>query len=273
MDGDFMWLDKLKAMKEESGLTTKEIALRANLPEPTLEKLFAGATKDPKLTTLQKLVHFFGHTLDDLDDTTKPLKKAPPELSDEAQKIAKSYEKLTVHGKGAVKAILKYEEKALSRYSQQEDEDSNIITMPKSRRNGPMVQIKVYTQPAAAGLGNYLDEPDFHVEQYPPDIIPLKTDFGIIISGDSMEPKVHDGGTVFVQSTLSIESGKIGIFILNGKSYCKKLVIDRDNQQVRLVSINRKYDDIVVTEFDNLRTVGRVLGQWTQGYKQDVFGW
>ena len=34
------------------------------------------------------------------------IQKAPSDLSEEAQKIAKSYEKLTDHGKGAVKAIL-----------------------------------------------------------------------------------------------------------------------------------------------------------------------
>jgi len=273
MDGDFMWLDKLKAMKEESGLTTKEIALQANLPEPTLEKLFAGATKDPKLTTLQKLVHFFGHTLDDLDDTSKPSKKAPSDLSEEAQKIAKSYEKLTDHGKGAVKAILGYEEKALSHYSKHEDDSGKIITMPKPKRSGPMVELSVYDQPSAAGLGNYLDEPESHIEQYPPSVLPDGIDFGIVISGDSMEPKIHNGGTVFVKAQLSIEPGKIGIFVLNGQAYCKKLMVDRENQKVRLVSLNPKYDDIIVGEFDELRTVGRVLGQWTPGYRQDIFGW
>ena len=136
-----------------------------------------------------------------------------------------------------------------------------------------MLQINVYNQPSAAGLGNYLDEPDFHIEQYPPSVIPDGTDFGIIISGDSMEPKIHNGGTVFVKSRLSIEPGNIGIFVLNGQAYCKRLMVDRENQQIRLVSLNPKYDDIIVGEFDELRTVGRVLGQWAPGYKQDLFGW
>lgn len=61
-----MWLDALKQMKSQSGLTTSEIAKGSGIPEPTLEKLFAGVTKDPKLPTMQKLVHFLGFTLDDL---------------------------------------------------------------------------------------------------------------------------------------------------------------------------------------------------------------
>ena len=69
-----MWLDKLREMKNSSELTTKEIAFLSKIPEPTLEKIFAGATKDPKLETMRQLVHFFGYTLDDLED--KPLKKS-----------------------------------------------------------------------------------------------------------------------------------------------------------------------------------------------------
>lgn len=72
-----MWLDNLKKMKEQSGMTTKEISKHSGIPEPTLEKLFSGATKDPKLSTMQKLVHFFGYTLDDLDNDPIKSKKSP----------------------------------------------------------------------------------------------------------------------------------------------------------------------------------------------------
>lgn len=202
------------------------------------------------------------------------IKKAPSELSEEAHKIAKSYENLTDHGKGAIKAILGYEEKALAHHVQQEDEDGKVITLPTSKRNGHgFIEIKVYEQPAAAGLGNYLDEPDFRVEQYPPKVIPQKADFGVIISGDSMEPKIHDGGTVFVQAMPAIDSGQIGIFVLDGKAYCKKLAVDYENREIKLVSLNPKYEDIHVGPFSAFKTLGRVLGQWTPGYKQDLLGW
>ena len=62
-----MWLDVIRDMKSKSGLTTAEIAKKSGIPEPTLEKLFAGKVKDPKLPTIQKLVRFFGGSLDDLD--------------------------------------------------------------------------------------------------------------------------------------------------------------------------------------------------------------
>lgn len=76
-----MWLDKLKEMKHESDLTTKEIAHLSKIPEPTLEKLFAGATKDPKLETMRQLVHFFGYTLDDLEDGPLKNRKSPSSIT------------------------------------------------------------------------------------------------------------------------------------------------------------------------------------------------
>lgn len=76
-----MWLDRLKEMKEKSGLTTREIAEKAQIPEPTLEKLFAGITKDPRLATITQLVHFFGYRLDDLDDPA-PIPEKNPASSD-----------------------------------------------------------------------------------------------------------------------------------------------------------------------------------------------
>ena len=71
-----MWLDKLREMKNESGLTTKEIAHLSKVPEPTLEKIFSGATKDPKLETMRQLVRVFDRTLDDLDDSQN-IRKSP----------------------------------------------------------------------------------------------------------------------------------------------------------------------------------------------------
>ena len=76
-----MWKESLKRMKVESGWTTAEIAKGAEIPEPTLEKLFAGVTKDPKLPTMQKLVHFLGYTLDDLYPEEK---KSPAPSEDSA---------------------------------------------------------------------------------------------------------------------------------------------------------------------------------------------
>lgn len=90
-----MWHERLKAMKAESGLTTKEIADQSGIPEPTLEKMFAGATKEPKLSTLKTLVHFFGHTLDDLIEDKSKNKPAPQTESELDEELLKRLKSLT----------------------------------------------------------------------------------------------------------------------------------------------------------------------------------
>lgn len=77
------WFEALKRMKKESGLTATEISNRTSIPLPTLEKIFSGTTKSPKLNTLQTLVHFFGYTLDDLVTSEEKEKSPPPAEADD----------------------------------------------------------------------------------------------------------------------------------------------------------------------------------------------
>lgn len=220
---------------------------------------------------------------------SNPPAERNPRVSDEALKLALDYDRLDKWGQKQVRDVACNEVRRVQEthmpdmefvparsFPQQPEmtlggllEFSRPVTpapkLPKARkRRDGFVEIKVYDQPAAAGLGNYLDEPDHHVEQYPNMILPDKTDFGILISGNSMEPLIHDRSTVFVQASVSIPSGRIGIFRLNNQAYCKRLVVDKESREVRLVSENKQYHDIVVMESDDFRTVGLVLGQWPQ---------
>ena len=68
------WFENLKKIKAESGMSIHEIATKSGLPEPTLEKIFSGATKSPGIYTVQTVVHTLGYTLSDIDPGAK---KAP----------------------------------------------------------------------------------------------------------------------------------------------------------------------------------------------------
>jgi len=132
---------------------------------------------------------------------------------------------------------------------------NNAKTMKKATH-----QMKVYDLAASAGFGNYLnDESPFSFLEYEADAIPRGTDYGIRISGDSMEPVISDSTIVWVKGQISVDNGDIGIFILNGGAYCKKLVVDNVKQKVQLVSLNESYKPIAVSEHDYLKTVGKVL--------------
>ena len=77
------------------------------------------------------------------------------------------------------------------------------------------------------------------------------------ISGDSMEPRYRNKQTVWVQQLTELKSGEIGIFYLEGNTYCKKLKNDEDG--LFLISLNEKYAPIKVKESDDFKTFGRVL--------------
>ncbi|MDE7261063.1 MAG: helix-turn-helix domain-containing protein [Oscillospiraceae bacterium] len=69
------WFENLRALKAASNMSMREIAVKSGIPEPTLEKIFSGATKSPGVNTIQSLVHALGYTLDDIDPV--PNKKSP----------------------------------------------------------------------------------------------------------------------------------------------------------------------------------------------------
>lgn len=292
--------DKMIYLRSHSGLSTDEISEKSGVPVGTINKIFTGETKNPTGKTASKLAKVFGVTAEyllndgipieytnvELMDPVPPwestrgmtdaeraafyrglhqgeqkAKTAPSDLPEEALKIAKDYSKLDERGKGAVKAILEYEGKSAAESTpKQTATRPKVVTLPKVKRSHDFTEVEVFDQPAAAGLGNQIDAPPSHVEQYPSDYVPTKTNFGVLISGDSMEPKIPNGSTVFVQATPVLDNGEIGIFVLDGKAYCKQLKKDVETQQVKLHSLNPEYEDIEIPPFAELRTLGRVLG-------------
>ena len=152
--------------------------------------------------------------------------------------------------------------------TEREASRQNVVPFPNTKvkhRKDAFDELTVFEEDTAAGLGNYLsDAPVTHIEQYPAGMIPAGTNYGVPISGNSMMPKFKNGSTAFVQATPVINDGEIGVFSLNGSSYIKQLVVDREHGTVRLHSLNPNYDDIEVHEGDYLYTFGRVLGSYPQ---------
>ena len=61
-----MWLDNLKDLKKQSGMSAKQIAEKTNLPERTVSRIFSGDTENPYMDTLRRIVAVLGGSLDDL---------------------------------------------------------------------------------------------------------------------------------------------------------------------------------------------------------------
>ena len=65
------WLDRLRKFKDMSNETYKTISEKTDIPQTTIEKIFCGRTKDPKLNMMKSIVHCLGYTLDDLVEDYK----------------------------------------------------------------------------------------------------------------------------------------------------------------------------------------------------------
>lgn len=251
---------RINEIRREKKISIDDLSEKSGVPKGTLSKITAGITTSPTLDTVKAIARALGCRLDDLDDETIT-KNAPSDLSEEAKKIAKDYDRLTDHGKGAVRLIMEYEGKAeITATPKQPVGHPKVIPLPKVKRSHGFTEVEVFDEPAAAGLGNPIETPPSHMEQYPSDYVPTKTNFGVLISGDSMEPKIPNGSTVFLQATPVLDNGEIGIFVLDGKSYCKQLKKDEESQEVKLHSLNPEYKDIEIPPFTELKVLGRVLG-------------
>ena len=70
-----------------------------------------------------------------------------------------------------------------------------------------------------------------------------------------MEPKYSDGDILLVQSCDSVESGELGIFLLDGSGFFKVYAGDR------LLSLNPDFGPILLKDFENVQCKGRVIGR------------
>ena len=116
--------------------------------------------------------------------------------------------------------------------------------------------VKWSTLAVSAGTGEFLDDENFELIEVGEDV-PEEADFGLALNGDSMEPRYHDNQAIWVQQTNSLSNGEIGIFYLDGMTYCKQLKDDKDG--VYLISLNSKYEPIRITDESSFKIFGRVL--------------
>ncbi|MCR5128209.1 MAG: XRE family transcriptional regulator [Lachnospiraceae bacterium] len=117
-------------------------------------------------------------------------------------------------------------------------------------------RLKLFDIRVSAGTGNFLDSDSFRWKEVGENV-PKEADFGVTISGNSMEPQYRNKQIVWVQQTERLESGDIGIFYLNGNAYCKKLQDDENG--LFLISLNPEYAPMKISGTDDFRIFGRVL--------------
>jgi len=229
---------QIKTFRKSAGFTQDELAKRLNTTKQTISRYEKGDRKANQ-DMLFELCDILGVSIDDFFPSQNDSSSNTPQI----QTI---YDKLTPPRQNKV---LTYAEKQLN--EQRNEEETKINEVSEAIQ---LYSYDYYDHPASAGTGQYLN--DVRVEQIelPVDI---DADFVIPIKGDSMEPDYHDGDLVFIQTSVDLNDGVIGVFNYNGDAYIKQLVIDED--QAYLHSLNPAYKDMPITPETDFRIIGEVV--------------
>jgi len=232
--------ERLKSLRENNKLSKTELCKRLNVIYTTYNNWEVNASK-PQIPDLCMIADFYNVTVDYL--VGHSVKETP---ATEIQALVQKYNKLSGKERRLVNILID-SISIISEEKELPDANTVISAAPLTRK------IPLFSQPASAGAGIYLDDTDaemisiLDIPEY------REAKMAIRVNGDSMTPEYKNGDVVLVSQQPSLDIGDIGIFIYNGEGYIKKL------EKNGLVSLNPKYATIHVDELDFFKTVGKVL--------------
>ena len=231
---------QIKTFRKSAGFTQDELAKRLNTTKQTISRYEKGDRKANQ-DMLFELCDILGVSIDDFFPSQNETLQSPT-----ISPIQTIYDQL--HQPRQAK-VLNYAERQLKEQRNEEETKINEVS--------EVIQLysyDYYDHPASAGTGQYLNDVRVERIELPVDI---DADFVIPIKGDSMEPDYHDGDLVFIQTSVDLNDGVIGVFNYNGDAYIKQLVIDKD--QAYLHSLNSAYKDMPITPDTDFRIIGEVV--------------
>lgn len=217
--------------RKEMNLTVDELVERSGLPKGTVSKITADINQNPKLSTIEALCRALHCSLDD----ALGLSAAPADAFTRREKeFVKKYRTLDEYGREMMDSVLEIEYR-------------------RCRPALRMLALPFYAMSVSAGFGNPLDEAPSEKIEITDTTEHRQASFAVKISGDSMLPQFRDGDKVLVKEQQSVEIGEIGIFVLNGESFIKKLGVNE------LISLNPHYPPKPYSAADSIICCGKVL--------------
>ena len=218
---------KLKARRKELKLTQKEIAEQLGISFQAYSAWERGV-KEPskeKVTQLENIL------------------KVPKGYFTQIE-IVRLYHSLSKQGKE--KVVL------YARNLSQEEQAQKVIAMPER-----FYEYRVYER-MSAGIGaSVYDDQNFDTVYFNEE---LAHDFASWVSGDSMEPKYQNGSVALIRETGFDYDGAVYAVVCNNQTYIKRVY--REENGLRLVSINPKYKDIFISYEEDPRIVGIIVGNF-----------
>ena len=241
--------NKIRELRKKHNLTLDELANNLNNRYPDTMNFNKGKIskwendkEEPRLSSVRVLADYFDVPLDYFN-------------GNEA-KILPIYNKLE---EPRQEKVLNYAKEQL-----EEQENSNIISMFDKPQDGEDYITDYVEGLVAAGHGTF-QEDNLHMEvRLRAEDVPEDYDTIAKVAGDSMEPLIEDNDLLFIKVTSQVDINSIGIFQVNDKNFVKKLKRDYDGSWY-LQSLNSGYEEIHLTENDDIRTIGVVVDIYREG--------
>lgn len=223
--------EKIKQYRLANGWTQQELGAKIGISKNAIGNYEKGF-RSPKKNTMFDLANAFNVSIDDL---FPPIQKDTPSTTSKIQSI---YDELEPNRQ---RKVIIYAEKLRDEQEKQRKAKINEVSEVIS-----LYQVEVVSETAAACGFNYgfgyddTDRETIEVDEQPP-----RHDIATKVSGDSMQPDYQDGDILYlVDKGLTTYNGDLAVIAYGDRSYFKKIYTE--NGRLRLVSLNDKYEDIIL---------------------------
>ena len=219
--------EKLKARRKELKMTQKDIADQLGISYQAYSAWERGvkAPSKDKVKQLEKIL------------------KVPKGYFTEIE-IVRLYNTLSNKGKNQV---VEY-----ARDLVQKEKTQQVMSVSEN-----LYEYHVYEK-MSAGIGaSVYDDRNYDIVYFNEE---LAHDFASWVYGDSMEPKYENGSVALIRETGFDYDGAVYTVVCNNQTYIKRVY--REENGLRLVSINPKYEDIFISYDEDPRVVGIIVGNF-----------
>ena len=218
--------NRIESLCKEKGISVTQLCREAKINRSTLTELKKGRTKTLSYTVSKKIADYFKLPLNEVYDGDEPKKYSPIDLFVGKERL------LDIVCENTLKEVT---------------EGTYYIPVYES---------------VSAGFGAYAND---YIIDYTPLYIATPEEaqntIVIVVSGDSMYPKIEDGDEIQVLRQDWAENGDIAVILIDDNdAVVKKYECDINREIVTLVSINPEYAPRVFKgkEIERLRVLGVV---------------
>lgn len=229
-----IFANNLSFYMEQKGVDRNTLCADLDLKYTTVRDWLKGITY-PRIGKIELLANYFNINKSDLIEnklsTTQPSDSLLEEITNTARKLNTDNKK----------NVLRMSEDLLNEQEKRRKAKINEVSEAIN-----LYQVEVVSETAAACGFNYgfgyedTDRETIEVDEQPP-----HHDIATKVSGDSMQPDYQDGDILYlVDKGLTTYSGDLAVIAYGDRSYFKKIYTE--NGRLRLVSLNDKYEDIIL---------------------------